>query len=435
MNHRFRGFVLALALGLVVSNVYAQESAPNPEEPATVAPIVPALPPPPPGPSAPPQIEPMPSAEPLPPAALVVSPPSVPPLRIEGPTGFSLRIGLLAQPQFQSLNSASRDKYANNFYVRRTRILLGGTLFSKVEFFLDTDYPNLFLPTNTAPSGEADNFTKSTPGMNVQDIFVTYKAWGDMVKVDMGYMLPPLGHNAVQGATTLYSWDYFNFTFQHNLSNVFGTSGNAVGRDTGLQLRGLLIGNHLEYRVGLFQGKRDNRTETEVEARNFFRVAGRLQINLLDAEPGFFYAGSYLGTKKIASIGGAFDVQDSYKYFAADGFVDMPLGPGVVTAQVNFAYWDGGSFIPALVKEKALMVEAGYMLAGLWLSPIVRFEQLWGGSNSTKTLEDQTRIGGGIAFWPYGHNTNVKAFYTYAKVHNDPRGTNQFNVQWQVYVF
>ena len=34
-----------------------------------------------------------------------------------------------------------------------------------------------------------------------------------------------------------------------------------------------------------------------------------------------------------------------------------------------------------------------------------------------------------------GHNTNLKAFYTHAKVHNAPRGTNQFNLQWQVYFF
>lgn len=365
----------------------------------------------------------------LPPASAMVVPAPASPLRIESATGSSIRFGLLVQPQFQMANSAAVDGYAKNLYIRRTRLIVGGTLFDKVDYFIDTDYPNLFLDSNTAAAGAPEAFAKSTPGMNIQDVFVTYKAMGDMLKVDVGYMLPPLAHNAVQGATTLYSWDYFGFSFQH--SSAFGSTANPVGRDVGLQLRGLLVNGHVEYRVGLFQGLRDNRTGNEMEARNFFRAAARLQINLLDAEPGFFYAGTYLGSKRIASLGASYDFQDSYKYFAVDGFVDMPLGPGVVTAQVNLAHWNGDTFIPGLVKQTALMGEAGYLLAGIGLSPIVRAERLWG----SETVADQTRLGGGVGYWPYGHNTNLKLFYTHAKVDGAGKGTNQINLQWQVYFF
>ena len=34
-----------------------------------------------------------------------------------------------------------------------------------------------------------------------------------MIKIDAGYMLPPMAHNAVQSAASLYSWDYFAFSF------------------------------------------------------------------------------------------------------------------------------------------------------------------------------------------------------------------------------
>ncbi len=43
--------------------------------------------------------------------------------------------------------------------------------------------------------------------------------------------------------------------------------------------------------------------------------------------------------------------------------------------------------------------------------------------------------GGGLAFWPYGHNSTFKAFYS--RVHYEP-GTqdfNQINAQWQLYFF
>jgi hypothetical protein len=262
-----------------------------------------------------------------------LAPPAAKPLRLDGPDGTYIRLGILLQPQLQAMNSPTLDGYAKNLYIRRTRILLGGSLIGKVDFFLDTDYPNLFLSSNTAAAGAPNNYVKNTPGMNIQDAFVTYKPMGELVKVDAGYMLPPLGHNALQGATTLYGLDYFSYSFQH--SNAFGTSSNPIGRDLGVQLRGLVLDGRLEYRLGLFQGLRLNRTTTEMEARNFFRVAGRVQVNLLEAETAFFYQGTYLGTKRVASLGASYDFQDNYKYFAVDGFVDLPLGPGLVTGQVT----------------------------------------------------------------------------------------------------
>jgi hypothetical protein len=272
--------------------------------------------------------------------------------------------------------------------------------------------------------------------MNIQDAFVTYKPMGDMLKIDAGYMLPPLAHNAVQGATTLYMWDYFFYTFRSG--NAFNSSGNPVGRDAGVELRGLVAGGLVEYRLGLFQGLRQPQSATESVSRNFFRATGRVQVNLMDPETGFFYAGTYLGTKKVLSIGGSFDLDDTgdtdaYKYFAGDVFVDLPFGPtGVLTAQVNVAYWNGGTTIMALTpKATAIMGEAGFLIGGIRLSPIIHAEHLFvSGDNN-----DDTYVGGGLAWWPYGHNTNLKAFYTYRKAQAATNGGSQFNVQWQLYFF
>ena len=194
------------------------------------------------------------------------------PMKIELPNGM-IKFGFLLQPQYQAVGSPTLNKLSHNIYLRRTRILIGATLYKNFEFFLDTDYPNLFLAGNNTPY-ETNN--KATPGMNIQDAFGTVKAVGDMLKIDMGYMLPPLAHNAVQGATSLYSWDYFTNSFRH--SNVFHSTTDPVGRDTGVQLRGLVLNDIIEYRVGLFQGKREDASATQVSARNMFRAAGRLQI-------------------------------------------------------------------------------------------------------------------------------------------------------------
>ena len=375
-------------------------------------------------------------------APMPATPADINPVKIVTPYSVT-KIGLLAQPQFESAGAPVGDGMSENLYLRRIRILIGGTLFGDFEYFVDTDSPNLLKG--------AGNGAKTSSAMFIQDAFVSYKILKDMVKVDAGYMLPPLAHNAVQGATTLYSWDYFANSFLH--SNLFDNAVAPVGRDAGVQIRGLVLDGHLEYRVGMFQGKRDPEDVIggpikEVVGRNFFRVAGRLQINILDPETGFFYSGTYLGAKRIFSIGAAYDFQYSspeyYKYWAVDGFLDLPVGPGEVTAQVNLAQWNGGSLatltnplVSAAAHQTALMAEAGYRFADLQLGPIGHFEQLWVPDPSGGTTDlTETRYGGGVAWWVHGHNSNLKAFYT--RVHPTTTGQQDYNlvnVQWQLYFF
>jgi hypothetical protein len=439
--------VVLVAVALVgTGRAWSQTPPPDAPAPDSSA-AAPVPPPPPPAPptevSAPPMA---PSAPPMAPSAPppTVAPVSYPPtasFKNDIGNGSTLKVGLLIQPQFQSLGSPALDGNSYNLFIRRTRLLVAGTLFGAFDYFFDTDYPNLFLAANEGPTATAAaTTTKATPGMNIQDAFITWKALGDLLKVDAGYMLPPMAHNAVQGAGTLYSWDYFAFTFLSTANTLLGSSASPVGRDLGVQLRGLLLDGHIEYRLGLFQGVRNPETPsaigdtaTTVGANNFFRATGRIQINLLDAEPGFFYAGTYLGKKKILSLGLSGDTQSSYHYLAGDIFADLPLGPGVFTAQVDVAHWTGGTFIP-LAKETAVMGEAGYNFDAVHISPIVHVEHLWGGTSPGGiTSADQTRAGGGLAFWPYGHTSNLKAFYTRNTEAGAPHAANQFNLQWQLY--
>jgi hypothetical protein len=365
-----------------------------------------------------------------PPEAAPITRPAPAPLKLES-ENVKLKLGLLLQPQYEMAGSTTLSGVSHNLFVRRIRLLAGATLFEKFEIFFDTDYPDLF---KAAP----ETGFKNTPGMNVQDTFGTFKALGDALKIDMGYMLPPSTHNANQGAGTLYSWDYFSNSFRN--SNSFNSSGPPVGRDAGVQLRGLVLDGHLEYRAGLFQGRRNAPAmDGNVGARNFFRFAARVQGNVFDPETGFFYAGTYLGTKRVLSLGATVDVQNDYIHWGGDVFADLLVGPGVITAQVNVAHYDGEDFtVPGgvtaapLANQSSVMAEAGYLIDALDLSPIVRIERQW----ITGATPDETRVGGGLAFWPYGHGFNVKAFYQRVTPDNEAQhGYNQMNLQTQVYVF
>jgi len=328
----------------------------------------------------------------------IAAPPPPPPasaapaLKLEMANGTNIKFGLLVQPQFQVAGTTAGSGYAENLFVRRTRILIGGSVMGIFDYFFDTDFPNIgqasAVPANAMAMTPAST-TKATPGLNVQDIFVTWKAAGDAFKVDIGYMLPPQSHNALQGAGTLYGWDYYAFSFLHG--NGFGQNAlSPVGRDTGLQIRGLVAGGMLEYRLGAFQGIRSLAVAGgDPASSNMPRFAARVQLNLMDAEPGFFYAGTYLGKKKIVSVGASFDYQknpvsgssfdDAYHTFDVDAFVDMPLGEGVLTVQDDFVGWHGGTMIPGLPKWTET-IEAGYNITSAMISPIVRYERRWGGT-------------------------------------------------------
>ncbi len=377
----------------------------------------------------PPGALPQPNAETVP----ASDPPPAPPkasapgqLELETDNGTSIRFGLLWQGQLEYRGNSSNDDLTRNLYLRRFALLIGGTVLGDFEYFFDTDFADLFK----APTGE--HALKSGPAIQTKDAFATYRALDDKLKIDGGLLLPPGTHNFLQGGGSLYSWDFFLNTYR--FGNAFGSVNNAYGREVGAQLRGLVLDGLLEYRAGVFQGKR-NAPITGAASRNGFRYAARVQLNFLDPETGYFYGGTYLGTKKIFSVGASADYQhggtESYRAFGGDAIVDLPAGPGGVTAQVNVLHRDGGTRIAAIAKQTAFMAEAGYRFDAIKLSPIARFERRWGDAAAAR----ETDVGGGLAFWPYGHNSNLKAFYTRLIPDSPVEAYDQFNLQWQLFFY
>jgi hypothetical protein len=444
-----------VALSLPALRASAQTEEPSEAAPASAAPEeapAPRL-------AAPPPVEapaPAPETGPYVPFA---PPPA--PMRIETP-GATIQFGLLAQPAFEMGGAPDDEKMAKNLYLRRIRFMVGGTVFKYFEYFFDTDWPNLFKQD---PADTTSGTGKNAPGLNVQDAYVTFKPFGQLIKLDAGFMLPAASHNGLESAAKLYGPDYFVNTFRRNVTgntDPFKSSPQSpVGRDTGVQLRVLALNSHIDVRVGMFQGLRlgevpaAGATPAVIGGLNMFRVAARLQLNLLDGEPGYFYQGTYHGAKKIVSLGGFIDYQDPYKYFGGDVFVDLPVGPGILTAQGTFGKWDGGIYrdsnnlevqFAAMGKATVYLAEIGYLIAPIRLSPIARFERLdtplvqnpdpaMPGLIPDPSNPKEDRFGGGLAFWPYGHNSNLKAFFT--RVHRQP-SRHEFNVvsvQWQVYFY
>ncbi len=359
-------------------------------------------------------------------AALLAAPAAAQGMKINDST--TLRVGILGQTWADWSENVRQDtSYAQNIFERRIRLLASGQWGSRVSFFFETDNPNL------GRSGAG--FTKGLgSGFITQDAYVEVKPTGDVAfAVDAGLMLYPLCRNCLQSAATLLPIDYGAYSFVQS-----GPTTSSVGRDVGFQAKGNVVGQRLEYRVGIFQGFKNTVGTTQIGS-NTPRFGGRLQYNFLDAEaPAFFYSGTYFGKKKIFALGGGFDTQSKYHAYAVDAFFEHPVGPGGISAQADFVQYDGDTFFTALPKQNDYLLEAGYYINSIKIMPWVKIEGRSYDVTSVAAFQNEHRIQVGGTYYMAGHNLNVKAAYarnSFDRLNNSTLDQNQFTVQLQGFIY
>lgn len=336
-----------------------------------------------------------------------------PPWRIVSADGkSSIQFGFLAQPQAEWLTAADGTGTARNLYLRRLRLIAGGKVNEKLSFFIETDSPNLGKSTATGRKVEENVF--------LQDVILTF-TFRDEIQLDAGLLLVPISHNSTQGATTLLAVDYGAYSF---LASEPTTS--RVGRDYGVQARGYVLDKHLEYRLGVYQGFRG------ITATAPFRYAGRAVWYPFEAETGFFYSGTNLGTRKILGVGASFDHQSDYTTAALDAYWDWKTrGGDGITAQLDYVHYNGGQTFRQLPDQDTWLAEAGYSHRVSRISPFV---QVAGRSVGDASLSDETRYQVGVAYWLSGHRLNLKLGVGQV-LRDDAPARNQVVLQGQVYVY
>lgn len=350
----------------------------------------------------------------------------------------SLHYLLQAQGMYQQdQDNAGKQYYGSDAQVRRSRVILKGQVSEKVTFFMETD----------APKQEGIN----SKNLFTQDAFIDY-AIMDEFKIAVGHILLPFMHHDRSSAVSQLGVDYNSATVQ---------VGSNVWRDTGVEVRGLLFGGLIDYRVGAFDGQDrewvtvdDSAPETATEdtqlnKNDSLRYTGRVQLNFLDAEEGFYYSGNYLGKKKVLSLGGGVDYQqdvyakdvdktDDYMAWTVDLTVDVPVGAGnsfaLQGAYVQYnnnpkfdanpdeeeEYLDVGPTyavntykgVTQTYESTAYFVQAGFLWNNM-LQPVVKY---W--HTNTTLVEDgdevqTTMLTGGLNYFINGHNANIKIEYNY----------------------
>jgi Phosphate-selective porin O and P len=349
-------------------------------------------------------------------AALLWSSPAAaadPPWRIASSDGTSsIQFGFLAQPQAEWLTTADGTGTAKNLYLRRLRLIVGGKVNEKISFFIETDSPNLGKGTAAGKKVEESVY--------LQDVILTY-SFRDEIQLDGGMLLVPMSHNSTQGATTLLAIDYGAYSF---LASDPTTS--RCGRDYGIQARGYLLDKHVEYRLGVFQGYRD------VTATSPFRYSGRAVWYPFEAETGFFYSGTNLGSKRILAIGTSFDHQSDYTAAALDVYWDWRIRRrDGITAQLDYLHYDGGRTFQQLPDQGTWLAEAGYYHGTLKVGPFLQVTRRVYGDPAQPA---ETRYQAGVTYWLSGHRLNLKLGAGQLLKDGAP-GRTQVVLQGQIYMY
>lgn len=330
----------------------------------------------------------------------------------------AIKFGLLLQPQADVQQNAA-GKYAQNLMLRRTRFLIGGNMTKTVHFFFETESARL---GNSAAAG---NGTKTiSTGFQTLDAVVewrprkTFNIAGGLIRV-------PTSRDALESASNEFTLDFNSYAFTG--STAMGSTGG--NRDTGVQVRGYLFKDSLEYRAAVVAGMRD-----QVHVTHPLRYVTRLQYNFFDKEvynlPS--YAGSNFGTKKILAVGVAADKQMDYFGNSADLFFDIPTRFGSSIGTVTFQQLDGGSTAPVVLARSNIgTAETGLFFKKVKTATWVRYEKR---DFDIANNRDESRISVGVNYYPMGNNFNLKAAIGRYKPVTG-RTTSQFTVQMQVFYF
>jgi len=309
-------------------------------------------------------------------------------VKLEASEDVFLDIHYLLQPHVQfGHHPGETPDLVSDFYIRRSRIILMGQVSPFVKFFMETDQPNW---------GKGGDWT---PEFMVQDAFVAFEIH-DAIKIDVGMLLLPFVHHAHQGAVNLHTLDY------HAALVRYPADSHKVWRDMGVGFRGLLANDHVGYRISVTNGV----PGAVHEVADIPRFCGRLEYHAFDAEGGFFHGGTYLGKKKILSLGAAFDVQpnafgDSSHYYAFGGdvFLDVPMKKNRLSGQVNYVYY-GGADNPTA--GMGVLFDLGYAIGKI--EPLIAVD--WFMPRGAADSFGDHLFGGhvGLNWWLHGHNASIK---------------------------
>jgi len=270
----------------------------------------------------------------------------------------SVKVGFGIRSSFRANESEGVDSggafggRARDFQLDNARIFLSGNMGEKISAYLHTDING--AQGFAGDDGQGD-------GVRILDAAIDYKLTED-VTVKMGRFLPPTDRSNLSGPFFLNNYTFPWVQFTNGYYDVF------QGRDDGVAFygeRGEDI--QVKWSLALMEGYDD----TSAGDDNLWMV-GRVVMNFLDPEEGYFNSSTYYGEKDIAALGFTFSNQNDahgagmdYTAWSLDALLETALDGGGV-ATVEAAYYDrdhDGAAVGNGLQGEGYFVLGSYLMA------------------------------------------------------------------------
>jgi len=308
----------------------------------------------------------------------------------------------------------NNDDDTMNFNFRRNRLALMGKYGDNMSLYVQTEYVD---DANITPFDVAD--TDQGSDFQILDAVMRFKI-NDALRVNVGKFKYNLSRENLEACEAPLTLD----------RSLFIRAPYTTTRDTGVAVWGNLFDDMFQYRVDAMEGRKAV-SGVAAPASNF-RYSARAHVTLLDPENDYGYKGTYLGKKKVATFGAAYQYEPEvaygdtvtrtdekdYQAWTVDAFVEYPIeGMGTVTASAAYedvdldGAYEGANpdaFAIGINGEKnGYYAKAGYLLPNMPLQLFLRYER-WRFASLNGVFDQRVDwYGGGLNYFLRDQNLKL----------------------------
>ena len=228
-----------------------------------------------------------------------------------------ISVGAGMRTSFEN-ESPSGGKSTDDFDLNSIRLYVSGSVTNNIKFTFNTEYTG-------DTGGSADN------KIQVLDAIARFE-FSDELNIWAGRFLPPSDRANLHGPYYANEWSSYIDGVQDGYASV------AVGRDDGVAYWGQFLNDMVSVNAGAFSIPSTFGTANIVWAE-------KIQIDLWDAEKGYYVNGTYYGDKDILAVGLAAQQLAKKNADTVDFLMEKRLGDaGMISVQGEFAKYTFGGY-------------------------------------------------------------------------------------------
>ncbi|NJD39857.1 MAG: porin [Geobacter sp.] len=322
-------------------------------------------------------------------------------------------------------SGANNNDTTTNFNFRRNRLALMGAYGEMFSLYVQTEFADQSslntLGVNRTPTDPQFSMLDAVFRFNLHDAF----------KINAGKYKYSFSRENLEACE-------MPLTLDRSLFITAPLMGTNPTRDMGVSIWGNVFNDMFQYRLEVMEGRKAATGDTSPKSN--FRYGGRMHVSLLDAESDYGYKGTYLGKKKVLTIGAAMQYEPDAVYsdivaktgkkdyyaWTLDAFFEYPLKDiGTMTVSGAYAnYKMDHAYLSANPdsvsygmngEKNGWYAKAGYMLPNFPLQVFGRYEQ-WKFAQLNNIYNQRVDwTGFGANYYIWGQNLKVSMEYSMTK--------------------